>query len=493
MSLPSRIPKNKRSCSKCQVNFENLTFSYWKQISFSPDKKRCGFRHVQIILQFFALLTAFFIRTSVGIAIVAMTDDNSTSTTDFHEFDWSFQEKQIILSSFNWGYILTQLPGGYLTQCYGSKITLFVSSLACSLLSLATPLIVIPGGWIALCAIRSIQGVFQGVLWPCVMDHLAKWAPKDERSLLGSISFSAVYLASVLSFSLSGFIATSNFGWPGIFYFSGAAGLTSSLFWLVFGASSPANTNLISDKEKEYILSKQLEDVHDVRKMKIPWKGIIKSTPFLSLLLIICFQEFGIFIITSEISIYMDAVLKVALKDNALYSSLPHIMWWIMSYVFLFLAQCITAKQYLSLTALRKLFNWISVSVATICFLALGFLGEQQKVAAISLIIVNAACYGAQDIAYDLNIIDLSPNFSAVLIAISNIFIFFVDVIGPLIIAGIVKEQKEDRSKWQIVFAINCVILPIGSVLYTIFGRTEAQPWNDPRKSLQSDEVEQGL
>lgn len=423
---------------------------------------------------------------------MAMTDANSTST-DYHEFKWSFQEKQIILSSFNWGYILTQLPGGYLTQCYGSKLTLLVSSLACSLLSLATPLVVIPGGWKAFCAIRATQGVFQGVLWPCVMDHLAKWAPKNERSILGAISFSGVYLASVLSFSLSGFLATSKVGWPGIYYVAGVAGLLWSLLWLVFGASSPTNSKFLSDKEKEYILSKQLEDVHDVRKMKIPWKEIIKSTPFLSLLLIICFQEFGIFTITSEVSIYIDAVLKVALEDNALYSSFPHIMWWIMSYVFLFIAHRIMAKQWLSLSAMRKLFNWISVSIATISYFALGFLGEQQKVAAISFIIVNAACYGAHDIAYDLNIIDLSPNFSAVLIAISNIFIFLVDVVGPLIIAGIVNEQKDDRSRWQIVFAINCVILPVGSVIYTIFGRTQAQPWNDPRSSIQSDEVEQGL
>lgn len=431
----------------------------------------------------------------MGIAIVAMTESNTNSTTNtnFHEFKWSFQEKQIILSSFNWGYILTQLPGGYLTQTYGSKITLLVSSCACSILAIVTPVVVIPGGWQAFCALRSLQGVFQGVLWPCVMDHLAKWAPKHERSLLGAISFSGVYLASVMSFSLSGVIATSSIGWPGIYYVAGGVGLLWSILWLIFGASSPATSIFIKDKEREYIISNQQEDVHDVRKMRVPWKEILKSRPFLSLLLIICFQEFGIFTITSEISIYMDAVLKVALEDNALYSSLPHIMWWIMSYVFLFIAHHILARKCLSLGALRKLFNWISVSIATISYLALGFLGEQQKIAAISLIILNAACYGAHDIAYDLNIIDLSPNFSAVLIAISNIFIFLVDVVGPLIIAGIVQEHKSDKSRWQIVFAINCVLLPIGAVLYTFFGRTEAQPWNDPRNSLRNDEVEQGL
>lgn len=421
-----------------------------------------------------------------------MTDSNSTNT-EFHQFKWTFQEKQIILSSFNWGYILTQLPGGYLTQCYGSKMTLLISSLGCSLLAIITPIVVVPGGWKAFCAIRSIQGIFQGVLWPCIMDHLAKWAPKKERSLLGSISFSAVYLASVLSFSLSGVIATSKIGWPGIYYVAGGAGITWCLFWMIFGASSPTTSRFISDKEKEYILSKQLEDVHDVRQTKIPWFEIIKSTPFLSLLLIICFQEFGIFTITSEISIYLDAVLKVALEDNALYSSLPHIMWWMMSYVFLFTAHLIIKKNWLSLSVLRKMFNWISVSIATLSYFGLGFLGEKQKSIAISLIVLNAACYGAHDIAYDLNIIDLSPNYSAVLIAISNIFIFLVDLVGPLIIAGIVNERKDDRGRWQIVFAINCIILPIGAIAYTIFGRTEAQPWNDPRNSLKKDEVEQGL
>lgn len=37
------------------------------------------------------------------------------------EFDWSHDVQGVILSSFFYGYIVTQIPGGYLAATYGGK------------------------------------------------------------------------------------------------------------------------------------------------------------------------------------------------------------------------------------------------------------------------------------------------------------------------------------------------------------------------------------
>ena len=52
------------------------------------------------------------------------------------EFDWSGDMRGVILSSFAYGYIATQLLGGYLAGRFGAKKTLFcgiVLSTACTL------------------------------------------------------------------------------------------------------------------------------------------------------------------------------------------------------------------------------------------------------------------------------------------------------------------------------------------------------------------------
>lgn len=37
---------------------------------------------------------------------------------------------------------------------------------------------------------------------------------------------------------------------------------------------------------------------------------------------------------------------------------------------------------------------------------------------------------------------------------------------------------QSDREKWQIIFGINAVILPIGGLIYVLYGQMTVQPWN---------------
>ena len=66
------------------------------------------------------------------------------------EFDWSADLRGVILSSFAYGYIATQLLGGYLAGRFGAKKTLFwgmtlstVSTLVGPLASVGSPYLLI--------------------------------------------------------------------------------------------------------------------------------------------------------------------------------------------------------------------------------------------------------------------------------------------------------------------------------------------------------------
>jgi len=54
-------------------------------------------------------------------------------------FEWDEYEQNMILGSFFWGYVLTELPGGRLAEIIGGHRVFGYSMLGASLLTLLTP------------------------------------------------------------------------------------------------------------------------------------------------------------------------------------------------------------------------------------------------------------------------------------------------------------------------------------------------------------------
>ena len=55
------------------------------------------------------------------------------------EFDWDGRVQGLVLGSFFWGYIVTQIPAGILAEKYSAKYVFGVGILLASLFTLATP------------------------------------------------------------------------------------------------------------------------------------------------------------------------------------------------------------------------------------------------------------------------------------------------------------------------------------------------------------------
>jgi MFS family permease len=86
--------------------------------------------------------------------------DNATA--EHGGFDWSQKEKGVVLSSFFYGYIVTQFVGGYLASRIGGSTVFGIGILITSVAALFTPPIVnfadVPG----MVFIRVIQGIAAG-------------------------------------------------------------------------------------------------------------------------------------------------------------------------------------------------------------------------------------------------------------------------------------------------------------------------------------------
>lgn len=74
------------------------------------------------------------------------------------DFDWSPKEKGYVLSSFFYGYILSELPGGWLSARYGGTRIMGFGILLTACLALLIPAVANCGP-IALTALRATAGI----------------------------------------------------------------------------------------------------------------------------------------------------------------------------------------------------------------------------------------------------------------------------------------------------------------------------------------------
>jgi len=65
--------------------------------------------------------------------------------------------------------------------------------------------------------------------------------------------FSGSNFGTIITMSLSGFLASSSYGWPSIFYTDGSVSIVYGIVWFWFGAESPAVHKGISEEERDYI------------------------------------------------------------------------------------------------------------------------------------------------------------------------------------------------------------------------------------------------
>lgn len=442
-----------------------------------------GTRHIQCFLCFCCLSICYALRVNLSVGIVAMTDQNSTNS-DQKVYEWQEDTKSYVLSSFFWGYIVTQIPGGHIAQKYGAKTLLLIGITLCSALTLLTPLAVEIGGWQLLFALRVVQGLLQGSVHPATHAMLAKWAPVEERGMLSTFCYSGSQFGTVVVLAMSGVIAESALGWPGIFYISGGLGIVWGIFWLIFAASTPAEHKTISLEERKYI-ENSLGQVDSTPRTvaPTPWAKIFTSLPFLSLIVVHCTHMWGFWTLLTQIPNYMKNILGVDMKNSALLSSLPYAVMCILSFFFIFLSKVLARYDNISLSFNRKVFNTIGHWIPMISLIGLGFVTQGHAALAVVLLTLTVGISAATYLGFQVNHIDLSPNYAGTLMGITNGSANVMSALAPLAVGRVVTNVT-NVVEWRIVFFIAAGFYFVGNLLFIIFGKTEVQSWNSPEDAL---------
>lgn len=382
----------------------------------------------------------------------------------------------VILSSFFWGYFVTQIPGGLLSEKYGGKHILGLGIFSTAVLTIFTPIIVHMYGSTGLIILRVLIGLGEGTTYPASSVLISKWAPPNERSKIGAMVSSGAAMGIVLGNGLSGIlIEYSPIGWPIVFYFFGALGVLWFIVWTALCYSNPDVHPFIREAEKNYLHEAMNEHTHKVPP-PTPWRHIVTSVPIGALVAGKFGFAWGFYTLSSDLPKYMNSVLELSTKANGLLTALPYVALLLFSNTSSWPADWLIKSRRMSRTNVRKIWFTISMIAPAIFIVAAAYVGS-DRTAVVTLLTFAVALMAPTYSSLSLNPNDLSPNFAGTIMAIANMFGTLAGILAPYLVGVLTPNQTV--SEWRLVFWITFVIAWLTTLIFDIWAQGKVQPWND--------------
>ncbi|KAK3907686.1 Putative inorganic phosphate cotransporter [Frankliniella fusca] len=433
-----------------------------------------GWRHVQLFAMFLAACTAITMRVCLSVAIVVMTGPDQGD--GYPRFSWTPAEKSGVLGSFLWGYMVSQVAGGFLSSRGWSILVLVVTISSSGLVTASLPFVAAAGGAGAVTALRVLTGLLQGVLYPTMFTLLGRWAPPEERSRAGSVVLASQPIGNVLAMALSGWISYA-WGWPTVFYIFGVSGVTAALVLYVLGADSPDAHTRISQEERDY-LSQTVEHVEKA-KLPVPWRAMLTSPALWSLLAAQLGYLWGYWVIITCTPSYINNLMQVGIEWNGLLSAAPQLSMAFCSVLFGWLSDLVTTRRLLSPTHNRKLFNAIGEWGPGVLCILVGALGPTNPPLAVGLLVVACGLIAATFSGSLINFVDIAPNFGGIVFGIANTVGSFVSAFAPYA-EGVFVDREDPMPGWSNVFYSSAAAYLVLNSVWMVCGTAKVQPWNNP-------------
>ncbi|XP_069671568.1 vesicular glutamate transporter 2-like isoform X1 [Periplaneta americana] len=476
LSGPSRSPTEKTAI-KSQLSFNQDLSEVPEEIS-SEWRFSIPRRYIVAIMAFFGFCNVYALRVNLSVAIVAMTSNYShieNGTVSFRQdYPWSPEVQGLVLSSFFYGYIVTQIPGGWLATRIGGKKLFGIGVGVTAVVTLLTPALASANLYLLVLG-RVLEGLFEGVTYPSIHAVWSRWAPPLERSRLATIAFSGSYFGTVISLPLSGMLA-QYVGWPYIFYLFGVLALIWCLLWWYIVAETPQGDRRITDAELEYIRSSIGPSANHIKvNVDPPWKRFLTSLPVWAIMIAHFSENWGFYTLLTELPTFMKDVLKFDLKDAGLLAALPYLVMGIVVQAGGFLADWLRSQGHLTTTQVRKLCNCGAFVCQTLFLLAAAH--STTPTAVVASLTVAVGFGGFAWAGFSVNHLDIAPQFASILMGLSNTVATLPGMVSPLLTGHLVQDKTPEE--WQAVFYIAGGVYLAGAVFYGLFASGERQKWAD--------------
>ena len=197
-------------------------------------------RYVMLFFILLATIVSYVYRTNLGIAAPFMSKELALDKAQMGQ----------IFAAFGLTYAFALIPGGYIADLFGSRLTYAVALVGWSL---ATMLQGVASSFNALFGARLAIGALEAPAFPANARAVTMWFPMQERGFATSVYIMGQYIGTPLFAGLLLWLAQTT-GWRSVFYATGGAGVLLGLCWY-FIYQDPLKSKFVNKAELAHIES----------------------------------------------------------------------------------------------------------------------------------------------------------------------------------------------------------------------------------------------
>ena len=411
-----------------------------------------GKRQLLVFMCFLAAFVCYIDRVNISIAIIPMAE----------HFGWSGTQKGFVLSSFFIGYMLGQIPSGWLANRYGGRWTLGIALLLWSFFTAFTPIAAL-AGFSALILSRIVMGMGEAATFPATYNLFSKWIPRQERSRAVAFTLGGIPIGTVLGLALSGALV-AQFGWQSVFYVFGAAGIVLAGFWYWIVRDSPSQHALVSPAERAHIVAGI--DVVSAERSPLPVKKLLKSTAFWALVVNHFCSNWILYVLLSWLPSYFRDVQGLNIAKAGFAAAAPWLSMFVMANVGAWIADAMI-RGGTSVSTVRKLMQAAGLLGASAFMLLIA-----QPASPTGAILIMCGALGALGLTwagYAPNHLEIAPKHADILMGITNTAGTLPGIIG-VAVAG---WMLDTTGSYASVFLLAAGITSVGALAWILFSKSE--------------------
>jgi MFS transporter, ACS family, D-galactonate transporter len=230
-----------------------------RKISSSPRKKPTRARFAILALLFIITAINYLDRTNLSVAASSIQKDLGLDPVTLG----------LIMSAFGWSYAFMQIPGGWLLDRFGPRLTYAISLCTWSITTLCLGF---ARSFAAFFGLRLALGITEAPAFPTNSRVVAAWFPKQERAMATGVYTAGEYVGLAFATPIL-FWLLSNFGWHTIFIVTGIVGILFTFVWTKF-YRDPKYSKSINKEEMDYIREGGGLAENAVEKHKVTWSEV---------------------------------------------------------------------------------------------------------------------------------------------------------------------------------------------------------------------------
>jgi sugar phosphate permease len=366
------------------------------------------------LLLFMIYLVAFIDRSNIGMAAPLMVKSLGLSSTVVG----------VLLSAFFWGYVLTQIPGGWVAGKFSAKQVIIWALIVWGIAAILTGVVHSLTG---LLFVRFLMGLSEGLVWPAFSMFFVNWYPDHERARAVNFSEMSLPISSIIMAPLAGWMI-AQWNYQMMFILQGIPPFIMAILFALYASDTPAKDRMLSKEERDYLE----QNKSSVMKEKGSLKEVLTNPKIWVFSVIYFLWITGMY----SFGLWMPSLMKQLSKSGIL------TVGWLTAVPFVLAAICM----YLNATwsdrrgGNRTFFVAIPLLIGGLALVVERFIGVNLIINLIILIIAGIGIYSAFGPWWAWAMSFVPRNQAGSANGLINLCGNFGGIVGPIVVGAVAQD-----------------------------------------------------